>query len=97
MMSSRALHSGETAEREDDAALVFPQDANGLGQKYDDEQRNRCIRQIIERHVGSPFAVGAGGRRTTSVKSTMLATSTTSPGLKASTPRACQRSPCVKT
>src|SRR5438876_3943304 len=26
-----ALHSGEAAEREDDATLVFPQDANGLG------------------------------------------------------------------
>jgi len=32
----RALHTGEAAEREHDAALVFAQHANGLGQKYHD-------------------------------------------------------------
>src|SRR4029077_4214450 len=28
---ARSLYSSESAEREDDAALVLPQDANGLG------------------------------------------------------------------
>src|SRR5262245_3336340 len=94
---ARPLHPGEASECEDDTALVFPQDPNGLGEKYDDEQRNRRIGQVVEHHDASPSLVAAGARRTTSVKSTMLDTSTTSPGLKASTLRACQRSPCAKT
>src|SRR5258705_2286564 len=95
---SRALHAGEAAEREYDAALVFAQDANGRGQKQDHDDREHPISQIIKHHVVPPSrAVSTGRRRTTSVKSVMLATSTTSPGLKASVPRPCQRSPWVKT
>jgi hypothetical protein len=94
---ARTLHTGEAAERENDAALVFPQDTNGQGQKYDDDNRKRSIGQRIEHHDAPPSPVSACWRRTTSVKSLMLATSTTSPGLKSSVLRACQRSPCAKT
>src|SRR6266850_2953688 len=95
---SRALHAGEAAEREHDATLVFAQDANGRGQKQDHDDREHPISQIIKHHELPPSpAVSTGRRRTTSVKSVMLATSTTSPGLKASVPRACHRSPWAKT
>jgi len=72
---ARPLHRGEAAECEDDTALVFPQDANGLGEEYDDKQRNRRIGQVIEHHDVSPSLTAADARRTTSVKSTMLDTS----------------------
>src|SRR6185436_5069889 len=95
---SRALHAGEAAEREYDAALVFAQDANGRGQKQHHDDHEHPISQIIKHHHVPPSgAVSTGWRRTTSVKPLMLATSTTSPGLKASVPRACQRSPWAKT
>ena len=75
MMEARTLHAGEAAEREDDAALVFPQDANGRGEEYDHDHRERRIDQIIKHHDAPPSpAVSTGRRRTTSVKFVMLAT-----------------------
>ncbi len=40
MMKARPLHAREAAERENDAALIFPQDANGWSEKQaNDDQR----------------------------------------------------------
>ena len=36
-----ALHPGEATEREDDAALIFPQDANGRREKHDHDDTRR--------------------------------------------------------
>ncbi|MGY3073732.1 hypothetical protein ACVWZZ_000103 [Bradyrhizobium sp. LM6.10] len=42
------LHPGEAPEREDNAAFVFPEDANGLGEKHDDDQRKHCVNRIFK-------------------------------------------------
>jgi len=89
-----ALHSGEATQCEDDAALIFPQDANRRREKHDDDDYEKKIAQIVEHHHTPPsLTVRAIRRRTTSVRSLMPATSTISPGVRASIPWACQRSP----
>ena len=89
-----ALHPGEAPQCEDDAALILPQDANRRREEHDDDDYEKKIAQIVEHHHRPPsLTVRAIRRRTTSVRSLMPATSTISPGVRASTPWACQRSP----
>src|SRR5258707_5843273 len=95
---TRALHSGEATQCEDDAALIFPQDANRRREKHDHDDYEKKIAQIVEHHHTPPsLTVRADRRRTSSVRSLIPATSTVSPGARTSAPWACQRSPWVKT
>src|SRR5205807_7456505 len=95
---TRALHPGKAPQCKDDATLIFPQDANRRREKDDHEDDEKKITQIVEHHQTPPsLTARADRRRTTRVRSLIPATSTVSPGARASAPWACQRSPWVKT
>ena len=81
---ARPLDPGEAPEREDDAALVFPQDANRRGQEHDHDERQDQIGDVTDDHRRSPSLASRSAARTVSVEALDALTSTCSPGAKAS-------------
>ena len=59
------FHGAEAAEREDDAALIFPEDTDRRRKEDDREEHDQDTGDVIERHRASPeLAVSPGRWRT---------------------------------